>query len=178
MKKLIIIFLTIFLSIILAGIYGVIHNQLSYSISEEYFTKFKFKQFGFVEYGLNTPRLTSGVIGFWSTWWSGLLVGLVGSLISVILFDISNFKKVIIGYIMRVFATTILFGFIGIIVGKLVLLNLNFNFSIPQEVVHKDNFTVAGTMHNFSYFGGLVGTILGIIYLIKLKRNFQIVKNR
>ncbi len=79
---------------------------------------------------------------------------------------------------MRVFATTILFGFIGIIVGKLVLLNLNFNFSIPQEVVHKDNFTVAGSMHNFSYLGGLVGIIFGIIYQIKLKRNFQIVNNR
>jgi hypothetical protein len=33
-------------------------------------------------------------------------------------------------------------------------------------------------MHNFSYLGGLVGIIFGIIYQIKLKRNFQTVNNR
>jgi hypothetical protein len=38
---------TIFFTIIIAGLYGIIHDQITYSISPEYFTKFKYRQFGF-----------------------------------------------------------------------------------------------------------------------------------
>jgi hypothetical protein len=31
---------------LLSGAYGAIHNQVSYTVSPEYFTKFKFVQFG------------------------------------------------------------------------------------------------------------------------------------
>lgn len=30
---------------VLSGLYGAVHNQISYSVSPEYFTKFKFVQF-------------------------------------------------------------------------------------------------------------------------------------
>jgi hypothetical protein len=66
-KKIGILILTIILTPILAGIYGILHDQISYSISPEYFTKFKFAQFEFGFMSQNQPRLTASVVGFFST---------------------------------------------------------------------------------------------------------------
>jgi hypothetical protein len=47
MKKPGVLALTVIVSALLAGVYGIVHDQLTYSISHEYFTKFKYVQFGF-----------------------------------------------------------------------------------------------------------------------------------
>lgn len=46
MNKLKVFLLIIILPTIIAGFYGILHDQLTYTISSEYFTKFKFYQFG------------------------------------------------------------------------------------------------------------------------------------
>ena len=51
MKKLLVYGVIVLLSILIAGLYGVVHNQISYTVSPEYFTKFKFEQFHL----LNSP---------------------------------------------------------------------------------------------------------------------------
>ena len=43
---------------LLAGLYGVVHDQVTYSISQEYFTRFKFLQFHYADFGL-PPRESS-----------------------------------------------------------------------------------------------------------------------
>ena len=64
---------TIFISTILAGLYGIIHDQVTYSMSTEYFTKFKFIQFGI---GQAVPyRLGVSLVGLFATWWTGLIIG-------------------------------------------------------------------------------------------------------
>ena len=50
MKKLGIFIISIFIAVLLAGIYGMLHDQVTYSISPEYFTVFKFEQFGFQDW--------------------------------------------------------------------------------------------------------------------------------
>ncbi|MCU0748882.1 MAG: hypothetical protein MUF13_04975 [Akkermansiaceae bacterium] len=54
----------------IAGIYGVIHDQITYTISEEYFTRLKFDQFRYADFGLH-PRVFVAEIGFLATWWVG-----------------------------------------------------------------------------------------------------------
>lgn len=56
----------------LGGVYGVLHDQLTYSISPEYFTKLKFDQFHYANFGLG-DRLFAGTIGFLATWWVGFI---------------------------------------------------------------------------------------------------------
>ena len=53
---------------IVAGCYGALHDQISYSISEEYFTKLKFHQFGYANFGLH-PRIFAAEVGFLAIWW-------------------------------------------------------------------------------------------------------------
>lgn len=57
---------------LLAGVYGVIHDQITYSISHDYFTQFKFAQFHYADFGW-PPRVFVAEIGFLATWWVGFI---------------------------------------------------------------------------------------------------------
>ena len=57
---------------ILAGIYGIVHDQITYWISPEYFTKLKFDQFWYADFG-HGDRVFASTIGFLATWWVGFI---------------------------------------------------------------------------------------------------------
>src|SRR5208283_2263623 len=59
---------------LIAGLYGVVHDQITYSISPEYFTRLKFFQFHYADVGL-PPRYFVAEIGFLATWWVGFVAG-------------------------------------------------------------------------------------------------------
>lgn len=62
-------------SVIAAAIFGAVHDQVSYSVSPEYFTLLKFQQFHLVD--LDLPlRLKAALVGVLATWWMGLPLGL------------------------------------------------------------------------------------------------------
>ena len=58
---------------LLAGSYGVLHDQITYSIGPEYFTRFKFTQFNWANHGFS-DRTFVACIGFLATWWVGLVI--------------------------------------------------------------------------------------------------------
>jgi hypothetical protein len=57
-----------------AGLFGVLHDQVTYMVSEEYFTKVKFVQFAYADPGTG-PRAFAGVVGFLASWWVGAIAG-------------------------------------------------------------------------------------------------------
>jgi hypothetical protein len=59
---------------LLAGGYGALHDQMTYTISPEYFTRLKFAQFRAADFGL-PARILVAEIGFLSSWWVGLIGG-------------------------------------------------------------------------------------------------------
>jgi len=59
---------------LIAGLYGIVHDQLTYAISPEYFTQLKFRQFAWANLSW-PPRVFAGMIGFLATWWVGMLAG-------------------------------------------------------------------------------------------------------
>lgn len=80
---------------IIGGLYGIIHDQLTYTISPEYYTKFKFYQFGLMDIGneaiFPNPRLEVSAVGFMATWWMGLPIGLILGLVGLTIKDNNNF---------------------------------------------------------------------------------------
>ena len=168
-KKIGLLILIVIISTILASIYGIFHNQISYSISNEYFTKFKLEQFGFVAYP-DTIIMTIGVVGFLSTWWFGLLIGLINGIVGLFQPTAKIMWKSAFGAIIRTLLIAIGFGVVGILVGKFIISNLNTNWNLPADLTDRKSFLTAGTMHNFSYLGGIVGLIYGIIYQLKIKK--------
>lgn len=170
MRKFGILATTILVSAILAGVYGVIHDQITFSISSEYFTKFKYRQFGIRPELFGGHRLSVSVIGFLATWWTGIIIGLGLGLTGLIFNNHNEMWKAIKKSIALVFCVAVLAGFIGFLYGKIHLTKTGVNWWLPDDLIDKDSFIVVGSVHNFSYLGGLLGLIGGVIYLIRLNK--------
>lgn len=59
---------------LVAGAYGILHDQITYTISREYFTEFKAEQFRYMDFGW-PARMYAAQIGFMATWWVGFIAG-------------------------------------------------------------------------------------------------------
>lgn len=169
MKKLGALCLTIVVSALLAGGYGILHDQLTYSISHEYFTKFKYAQFGFEPAWFGGDRPTVAVIGFLATWWVGAFVGTVLGLLGLFFRDPASRRKAVAGAIGVVYCTAIITGGVGFLYGKYYLTRTGVNWWLPAGLVNKNDFITVGSIHNFSYAGGLVGVAAGALYLLKVR---------
>lgn len=167
MKKASVFIVSILLSVIIAIFYGIVHNQFTYTISDEFFTKLMFERFGFVQYGQDTPRLTASIIGAWSTWWMGLVTGFVFATISLFHSDVRQMIKSIKGATLVVLGTSLIIGLIGLCYGFLGFSRLDSSCCFPLEVHNVKNFIAVSEMHSFSYLGGVVGLFLGIIWQIR-----------
>ncbi|MDF4220989.1 hypothetical protein PXC01_05270 [Maribacter sp. M208] len=183
MRKLLSLFLFIFLTVLLAGLYGIIHNQVTFSISSEYYTHFKFIQNDLPEYFTQPARLGASIIGWNSTWWIGLIIGFILGLLWIwndILTTKDKFKA-----LLTVCITAIMFGFIGFLIAYFQwqpkryyeVINLpnygKINDDSLQIMTSPYAFLRAETIHNFSYLGGLIGLLIGVFQLWKRKKQFE-----
>ena len=148
----------------MASVFGAINNQITYSISPEFFTKSLFPQFGFVEYGQNTPRVTAAIIGVWSTWWIGLIIGIVQGFTGLIHKNSNMMLRKILQSIFITISVVMLFAVFGYAFGKVYLLNTNINWGFSGTQEQLKNFIIAGYIHDFEYFGGILGLISGVYY--------------
>jgi len=174
MKKFLILLVIIGLAPLIGGVYGILNDQLTYTISLEYYTKFKFYQFGLVDFVNGTnPRIGVSVVGFLATWWVGLPIGIILGLVGLIH---KNSKQMFYASLRAIFVTVIvafITGLIGLAYGKFYLANTGVNWWLPDNLIDTKNFIAVGSMHNFSYLGGLTGLIAGVIYSIRQKRKYE-----
>ncbi|MDI1255552.1 MAG: hypothetical protein PSV16_05580 [Flavobacterium sp.] len=176
MKKTAIFFLTILISILVAAIYGAIHDQITYSIAPEYFTVFKFDQFGFMDWGFNNPRLTVALIGILATWWMGLLIGVFQALVGLTHKDYKQMFRYVMHSIFITLGVTALFGLIGFIAGKID--TTDYTTCCGQYII-KDgkSFMIVGSIHNYGYLGGEIGALVGITYQLIMRRKAKNIEN-
>jgi amino acid transporter len=172
MKKIFVFFLILLTAPLIAGLYGILNDQLSYTISPEYYTKFKFLQFGLIEEGVvpspADQRLFVCVVGVGATWWMGLIIGAILAFVGLSHPGWKQMLRVTMRAVLIVVIVTFLFGLAGLAYGHLVLASQPReafpNWYIPDNLVHFSSFIKAGSMHNFSYLGGVVGLFIGIFY--------------
>ncbi len=148
----------------MAGIYGFLHDQISFTVSPEYFTEFKFIQFHISP--LLHNRIGAGVVGIMATWWMGIVVGVFLIPIGLIIPGWKKYLSVSVKALLIAAATALIIGTIALVYG---LLEYNADnlpmFGIPSGVNDRVGFSVAGNMHNFSYAGGMIGILTGIVYI-------------
>src|SRR5215469_17229052 len=147
MKKLLVFFFLVFSAIVLSGIYGVLHDQISYTVSPEYFTKFKFRQFGLVE--MNLPdRARASIVGFLASWWMGIPIGLMVGGAGFIHSGHQKMLKITLWSFVIVIAVTLCFGLGGLVYGWLATRTINVadyqDWFIPDDVVDLRRFLCAG----------------------------------
>jgi hypothetical protein len=153
---------------IIAGAYGIGHDQITYSIGPEYFTKLKFKQFQYADIGFSERFLVSE-IGFLASWWVGFVIAwFLG-------------RRLIPGQPRRVAYWQIAQGF-GIVFGcgfAFGLLGYAYGIWRGPEGDYLDwqvatlglgltdlwPFVRVAYIHNASYLGGLVGLIAALMVI-------------
>jgi len=178
MSKLLIFIIILIIAPIIGGLFGITHDQFTYTISHEYFTKFKFYQFQLLSGGEETifpnPRLQVAIIGWKATWWMGIPIGLILGLEGLGHKDAKRMFNITFKALWINVLTVFIVGLIGLAYGFLVLSHQpleNFeSWYIPDNVENIRTFISVSAMHNFSYMGGIIGLIVAITYTI-IKRN-------
>lgn len=159
LKKFGIYIVIIILAVFVAGLYGIVHNQISYTVAPEYFTKFKFRQFGFVDTPL-PERVRASMVGFLASWWMGIPIGLLVGAVGFIHRDWREMLLVSLWSFVVVVGFTLLFGLCGLLYGYFQTAHVNVadyqGWYIPEDVTNLRRFLCAGYMHNSSYLGGVL----------------------
>ena len=150
---------------VVAGGYGALHDQITYSISPEYFTKLKFEQFHTIDFGLG-DRVFVACIGFLATCWAGLIIGwflarrvLLGQPRS------TGYRQLRRGF-GRALACTAVSGIGGFAYG--IWRGPDADYSSwawtvrSLGVMDEWPFIRVAYIHNASYAGGLVGLIMAL----------------
>lgn len=161
------------LGAVLAGGYGVLHDQITYTISPEYFTRLKFDQFAYANPGGGSPRLFAGIIGFLATWWVGAMTAWILSRVSLF-----HEKRIAPLHEMApafglVFLTSLLTAIGGWFWGQwrrgtgydgnwLDLMG-------SLRVADAPAFMTVAYIHNASYLGGVTGSVIAILYLARAR---------
>jgi len=153
---------------VLAGAYGAIHNQVSYTVAPEYFTRFKFAQFHINP--VLSDRLGAALVGWWASWWMGVPIGMI--LAPVGLFH--RTPRRMLAESLRAYgvvvAVTLVVGLSALLVVSVAFedreLVASYGRMAPEGVVHRAAFVRAGIMHDFAYLGGAVGLLVGLGFAV------------
>jgi hypothetical protein len=145
------------LAVAAAGIFGVVHDQVSYGVSHEYFTKFKFVQFAWL--GQDIPdRVRVMEIGFLASWWMGIPLGLFTGIAGFVHRDIARMRRALWLSLPVIAGFTLLFALAGLAYGFAVTADLDLadypGRFIPPNLDEPRRFICVGTMHNCAYLGG------------------------
>jgi hypothetical protein len=157
------------LGAVLAGLYGVLNDQVTYSISHEYFTRLKFSQFHYADFGL-PPRIFVAEIGFLAAWWVGFVAAWFIARITVPAFP----RAAAFRHSLRGFLIILAFAFAAAIVGYVLSLLHGPDYSAWEDlaatlgVADLPSFVRVAYIHNAGYLGGLIGLIVAILYLRRL----------
>jgi hypothetical protein len=156
------------LGAVLAGIYGALHDQLSYSISEEYFTKVKFHQFSYADFGLHR-RIFAAEVGFLASWWVGMIVAWFLARLGLTELPEPPRRACIVTAFSIVFLTAIVVGAGGLAIGVARTSSGDLRgwdeWQRALELTNLRGFVIVAHLHDASYLGGLLGLIAAAIYV-------------
>ncbi|HET6879983.1 MAG TPA: hypothetical protein VFI31_07500 [Pirellulales bacterium] len=175
-KKLVVFGLFVVLAVVVSGLYGTVHDQLSYTVSPEYFTKFKFQQFGLASSPL-ADRVRAAVIGFLASWWMGVPLGVLVGAAGFIHRDAGQMLRVSLWSMLAALIFTLLFSLGGLIYGYLQTSQIDLadyrGWFIPADVTHLRRFLCVGYMHNSSYLGGALSIVVAWAFhlFVRVRQN-------
>jgi hypothetical protein len=157
-----------FAGALLAGIYGAVHDQLSYTISPEYFTKFKFRQFSWADAGM-PARVFVAQIGFLASWWAGLIAGWLLARLGLTQLWLDGRRREAGIAFAIVPAVGILCGLAGLALGfartRGDALSAWNSWQDHGGIEDLRSFVMVAHLHWAAYAGAVVGTLASILYL-------------
>jgi hypothetical protein len=156
----------LFAAPVLAALYGFVHDQFTYTICPEFFTKFRFLNYELPE--LWHPRTSAGVIGILNSWKLGIPLGIVLTLAGYFHKEVtSTLKHTLITYLF-VFVFVATMAFVGYSVDISTLVQ---STNYPEGLEDKLNYLRVLNMNNYATSGAVLGMFIGVIYhIVVIKR--------
>ena len=157
---------------LIAGAYGIAHDQITYRIGPEYFTKFKRIQFHYLDPQAPMP-ITVAKIGFLATWWVGFFAAWFMGRLTLPHEPLRNAA--------RRSGWGVLIMILTAIISATIAYNISpTSFQDPRmahwtdmlntyDITDPLAFIRVGYIHNASYLGGFIG-LLGALLTLRLTR--------
>ncbi|MCX6344067.1 MAG: hypothetical protein NT018_03195 [Armatimonadetes bacterium] len=175
----ILLFLWIGIAVVGSVIYGALNDQVTVTISPEYYNVYKHRQFApALEYlGLiNSPlRFQASVIGAIATWWYGLFFGIMLGISSMVgRYDALPTRRYVyaLSHVAVItFCVSVVFGGIAYLIEPLIKPDAN-DWAFLSEIHDVRRAFCVGWWHNGAYIGAFSATLWVCFWAQKQRRNF------
>jgi hypothetical protein len=151
---------------VVAGIYGVVHDQITYTISPEYFTKLKFAQFRYADLGFG-DRVFASTVGFLATWWVGFIAAWFLARRLIPRQPRDHAIRQIRNGILCIFTCGVAFGIAGYGYGlwrRPDADDSSWTMLFRElKIVDTWAFVRVAYIHNAGYLGGLIGLVVALL---------------
>lgn len=150
-----------------AGGYGALHDQVSYSISPEYFTQMKFHQFAYADFGWS-PRVLAAEVGFLGTWWVGLIGGWFLARTGLAELTERSRRYDMARTLALAAGVAITIGALGALLGAVQAQGDLSGWQAWQENLglrDLPGFVIVAYLHWASYLGGFLGVVAAAVYV-------------
>ena len=153
---------------VIAGAYGIAHDQITFSIGPEYFTEFKFQQFFYLP-KTQPERVIVTEIGFLATWWVGFFAGWFMARLSIPHMPWRNAARLSLKGVGVMMVTSALCAVIAYLWAPTRQEDPRMEkwdgMFAGRDVIDSVAFAQVGYIHNASYLGGLIGLILALVWM-------------
>lgn len=150
---------------VVAAAYGALHDQVSYTISDEYFTKMKFQQFAWADVGA-PRRVFVAEVGALASWWVGAICGWVLGRVGFADPTRVSMRDDVLRAFGIVLGTAVVAGVVGVGLGYAASRgDLSGWREWTENLWLRDtaSFVIVAYLHWASYLGGLLGLVLAVL---------------
>jgi uncharacterized membrane protein len=164
------------MAIVLATLYGILNDQITVTISPEYFSVFKRRMFWWlvgpmVENGAPL-RLQAAAVGAAATWWYGGFLALILIPFSILgrtpNLTTRDFLKAILLIMGITLGTSIVFGFAAYVLVPHPIFGPGNEFL--QDIIDTHHAFAVGCWNTGAYLGALIGTVVACGLVMKWRR--------
>ena len=151
---------------LVAGCYGILHDQVTYTLSPEYFTRMKFGQFAWADVGFPRRVLVSE-IGFLATWWVGFAATWFFARFAASRRGMAALPGAVAGMWFTLFGTALAAGALGWLLGPAYYLGAS-DWQEALTALGVENqraFAQVGGIHLGGYLGALSGWLFSMFRL-------------
>lgn len=156
---------------VLASLYGFLHDQITFSISEEFFTKFRFNDY--VMPHTWHPRAKAGMIGIMNAWKTGIPFGIILTAVGRIHKNTHKLMVYTFYTYLVTFFMTAAFSLIAIYMPAPAEM-VELVKTMPANITDPIAFQRVVRINNFGYVGGIIGMLMGIgLHMFLYKRDIK-----
>jgi hypothetical protein len=182
MRKFGIYLLFVAVAIVIASLYGVAHHQITFSVSPEYYTKFKFIQTNLADtlaaQHMTQPRSAVVIAGVKTSWAIGAIVGAILGLIALVFPSAENMFRAAWQGLALTLLISILLAAGSYFYGPNANIGAGAYDTMPQHipgnVTNKPAFFRAASLQYGVLLGWCVGLLGGIILLLVRNNRLRI----